>query len=201
MSFTRKPAGAPGSTGGQFASKGFPPPTIVLTHSLNDLLIPTKDDWAHARHIVRAEVQWRDDAAGLKWNELDAIIEADRELLAYEDDVAARRASTSSAMRAFEAGIAHPADVWYDEQWETPGMYGEEATRAQLASTQRMLEQFNNGELKPSQIVGTGYKNARKVATDYLNDRIQGFEDAIRTNGRSYRNAPDAFLPEYKTLN
>ena len=39
-------------------------------------------------------------------------------------------------------------------------------------SSEELLEALLNKEIAPRTIVGTGYKNARQVAIDYLNERI-----------------------------
>jgi hypothetical protein len=40
-------------------------------------------------------------------------------------------------------------------------------------STQAMLDALKAKEIPPRWVVGTGYKNARKVAIDYLTERLE----------------------------
>jgi hypothetical protein len=40
-------------------------------------------------------------------------------------------------------------------------------------STQTMLDALKAKEIPPRWVVGTGYKNARKVAIDYLTERLE----------------------------
>lgn len=41
-------------------------------------------------------------------------------------------------------------------------------------STQEMLNALKAKEIAPRWIVGTGYKDARKVAIEYLTERLEG---------------------------
>lgn len=40
-------------------------------------------------------------------------------------------------------------------------------------TTEQMLEALKAKEIPPRWVVGTGYKNARKVAIDYLTERLE----------------------------
>ena len=40
-------------------------------------------------------------------------------------------------------------------------------------TTEQMLEALKAKEIAPRWVVGTGYKNARKVAIEYLTDRLE----------------------------
>jgi hypothetical protein len=40
-------------------------------------------------------------------------------------------------------------------------------------TTEQMLEALKAKEIAPRWVVGTGYQNARKVAIEYLNDRLE----------------------------
>ena len=40
-------------------------------------------------------------------------------------------------------------------------------------STETMLEALKNKEISPRWVVGTGYKDARKVAIEYLTERLE----------------------------
>ena len=40
-------------------------------------------------------------------------------------------------------------------------------------STETMLEALKNKEIAPRWVVGTGYKDARKVAIEYLTERLE----------------------------
>lgn len=41
-------------------------------------------------------------------------------------------------------------------------------------TTQEMLEALQKKEIAPRWVVGTGYKDTRKVALDYLTERLEG---------------------------
>jgi hypothetical protein len=41
-------------------------------------------------------------------------------------------------------------------------------------TTQEMLNALKAKEIAPRWVVGTGYKDARKVAIDYLTERLEG---------------------------
>lgn len=40
-------------------------------------------------------------------------------------------------------------------------------------TTEQMLEALKNKEIAPRWVVGTGYKDARKVAIEYLTERLE----------------------------
>jgi hypothetical protein len=41
-------------------------------------------------------------------------------------------------------------------------------------TTQEMLDALKEKQIAPRWVVGTGYKDARKVAIDYLTERLEG---------------------------
>lgn len=50
---------------------------------------------------------------------------------------------------------------------------------SELARITQMKSDLDNGLITPRRVVGTGYKNGRKVANDYLNGRIAELRVAV----------------------
>lgn len=204
----RKPKGAPAATGGQFDGRGTRTTAgnlqglttahfdIYDNETLNTMCIPDKADRAHVREISKAEIQWSLEGRGKKWEELDAVIEAHPAFLEVEERFAEARARKTAAVRAFKAGIPHPADTWYEKQWTNPegGIHSETGTITELARLQQIKADYRAGIIGPSKIVGTGLKNPHKIAREYLVDREAELNEAILTRGRSYLNAPTTVL-------
>jgi len=89
---------------------------------------------------------------------------------------------------AFEAGVPTVFDEHFDDMWEgrTPGGgFSKEKLQADVESSRALLEGLNAGRVKPSTVVGAGYRNAGKVARDYLENTLARLERDLATHGRS----------------
>lgn len=54
-----------------------------------------------------------------------------------------------------------------------------------LLEYRALLADLKVGKVRPSRIVGTGYKYPRKAAEDWLNSQIKMIEQEIKTDGES----------------
>lgn len=88
---------------------------------------------------------------------------------------------------AWKEGRAHPDDAAYEEIWAgRQGGFSEAKVRANLEHHQQTLEDLKAKRVRPSKVVGTGYKNTRAVAFEWLNSSIAHDEEAIASRGRSH---------------
>lgn len=91
--------------------------------------------------------------------------------------------------RAFESGVKIPKDIddHFEKMWagKANGL-SEEGAISSLNSGKRSLEDLLAGKITPGSIVGSGYKNPKKVATEYLTKKIKEYTRAVETKGRSY---------------
>jgi len=61
----------------------------------------------------------------------------------------------------------------------------EQYAKKRLSEYKEDLQKLKNHNIRPSRVVGTGYKNARKVAFEWLNEQIEKYKEAIQTKGHS----------------
>lgn len=119
---------------------------------------------------------------------LRSVIDSDP---AYSREVGRQaRISASYAAygRAFEQGvdIDGDAEAYFESVWNDPEhSFGESSTRKKLQGNTSNLAALESGAVKPSAIVGSGYKNPKKVAKQYLEQERETLENALRTRGRS----------------
>ena len=71
------------------------------------------------------------------------------------------------------------------KNWEGYDYFSEKYAVNELAELELDLRKLNDGKLAPRKVVGTGYKNAKKVAQDWLQSQINKQKLAIKTNGLS----------------
>lgn len=88
--------------------------------------------------------------------------------------------------RAWEAGVRTELDPYFDRIWdgETPGDSREDVEKS-ITRSRADLESVLAGTTPPSRIVGRGYRNAKKVAVEYLQGQVAEGERALATDGRS----------------
>lgn len=77
--------------------------------------------------------------------------------------------------------IEHFERIW---RGEAEG-FSEAKIAASLAEHEKDLTDLNAGRIPPRRIVGTGYKNPRKVAMQWLTEQIEKDRQALATRGRS----------------
>jgi hypothetical protein len=71
------------------------------------------------------------------------------------------------------------------KNWEGYDYFSEKYAVNELAELELDLRKLNDGRLAPSKVVGGGYKNAKKVAQEWLQSQIDKQKLAIKTNGLS----------------
>lgn len=77
-------------------------------------------------------------------------------------------------------------DELFERIWTTnEGGFGEAYYRDDLARLITMRAQLEAKQIPPRRVVGTGYKNPRKVAFEYLDSQIAKAREALATRGRS----------------
>lgn len=101
----------------------------------------------------------------------------------------ARAASEFRAYgRAYQQGVPIPADAEdaFERIWNGEGGgFSKDHFERELIETQELQRQLSNGSIRPSKLVGTGYRNSRKVAEEFLSDRLASTKLALQTRGRS----------------
>ena len=70
----------------------------------------------------------------------------------------------------------------------------ESARIKELSEDRKMLAGLMAGQVTPSKVVGTGYKNPRKIAKEYLEGEIQRIEGIISTKGQLDTTTQSNFL-------
>lgn len=79
------------------------------------------------------------------------------------------------------------SDAYFEEVWaDTESNHGEVGTRRELNRIREMRAQLERGEIKPSAIVGTGYRNPKQMALEYLDSSEPKAVTALETRGRSH---------------
>lgn len=98
-------------------------------------------------------------------------------------------AELKSFGRAYDRGIAIDprAEAYFESNWNDPeSNHGEVGTRRELERIQEMAAGLRAGTVKPSSVVGTGYRNPKAAAEEYLERREREQKRAIHTRGRSH---------------
>lgn len=105
-------------------------------------------------------------------------------------DLVAKQANTIAknkyAGRAYREGFTlNPsAEAELERRWN---MYGDQY-EDRLEKAIKMRDDLNAGRINPSKVVGTGYRNPKKMAAQYLDDEIAKRAEVIQTRGRSNEN-------------
>ena len=77
-------------------------------------------------------------------------------------------------------------DEYREKEWTSKrGLLREAPTRKERLEYIRLLNDFMAGHVKPSVVVGTGYKNPRKVAERWIKQKIKDLIHTIATRGDS----------------
>jgi hypothetical protein len=71
------------------------------------------------------------------------------------------------------------------KNWEGYDYFSEKYAVNELTELELELRKLNDGRLAPRKVVGGGYKNAKKVAQEWLQSQIDKQKLAIKTNGLS----------------
>lgn len=70
----------------------------------------------------------------------------------------------------------------FEKEWKETG---EKKAHAELAELHKLNESLDNGKITPAKVIGTGYRNPKKMAKTYLTNQIEAQEENIKTRGRS----------------
>ena len=99
---------------------------------------------------------------------------------------AARIAQNKYAARAYREGFTLNPDVEaeLERRWT---MYGDQY-EDRLEKAIKMRDDLNAGRINPSKVVGTGYRNPKKMAAEYLDKEIAKHTEMVQTRGRSNEN-------------
>lgn len=98
-------------------------------------------------------------------------------------------AELHSFERAWRAGVpVDPrSDAYFEEEWANPeSNHGEQGTRRELIRIREMRAQLERGEIKPSAVIGTGYRSPKQLAFEYLEGCEARAVAALETRGRSH---------------
>ena len=98
-------------------------------------------------------------------------------------------AELHSFERAWRAGVpVDPrSDAYFEEEWANPeSNHGEQGTRRELDRIREMRAQLERGEIKPSAVIGTGYRSPKQLALEYLDGCEARAVSALETRGRSH---------------
>lgn len=201
----RNPKGAPASMGGKFAEGSHDEADSALSPSMSFgeiLTTVTREDLDYAVESRRVTIGNR---LGNNWDhlmgtarrtegnittynkKLDRIAASEPDHKKEIRTIASQRARQNAFARAYDQGVEiHPvAEAYFEETWTGDGPFGEVATRNKLADYSDLLPRVESGEVSGSKIVGSSYRNPRKVAIDYIKRSIADAERAIETRGRS----------------
>lgn len=85
-----------------------------------------------------------------------------------------------------------------EKLWKGDDYFSEKYAVNELAELELDLRKLNDGYLSPSKVVGKGYKNAKKVAQDWLNEQIKKQKSIIETRGLSNRTNQSNFRSELR---
>ena len=122
-----------------------------------------------------------------KYEELQReYINGDEQLSEMVQSTAGKYANSRAHARALDAGIETEFDDEFEKMWDGKA---KGFSKAQLLHEEANLESlkygFENGTVSASSIVGGGYRNAKKVAAEWIESSIADNKEAIRTRGRS----------------
>lgn len=152
----------------------------------------SKYDEVLPEDIAEAEARLAQEIANNLWPDVRNVKDqrVRDELVAQADKVQKRAkfiARSKGPVRAFRAGEPHYLDDYLERIWreEAPG-FSEESLKLMLQSNEMMRRGLVHGNVKPRDVIGTGYRgNTRKMANDYLDANKAKIEEALATRGRS----------------
>jgi len=211
--FKRQPAGAPDSAGGQFAGSTHLEDTGVKLSSpsgpdLAGLCEPLEEDWAQAREEERWEVLLHgpaktfDRAMPGKHRTAKNVEEWHRYLDTFiNEERLEKRARFHAEMyrygRAFKQEIPIPVEIEeeFEKMWKGDEVgFSEEKCRGELAISRQLKADLAAGRITPRVVGGRGA--TRRSAGEWIDQSIAGWEEAIRTRGRS--NSVNVSNAEYR---
>lgn len=210
MSQKRQPKGIP--VGGEFAANEHDEASSSLSgaqRSFEDISHETTDsDIAAGYATVSTEVSNRNYPNGEhSWknvmgasakmtdkNEeayaehMRGVIDADPELVAKVHRVAEQHAERNAYGRAYEqdAPIHPAAEEYFESVWNDPThVYGEKKLHEEKQELARLTVGLEEGRVTPAKIIGSGVKNPKKLARQYLQRQTESVNRALETRGRS----------------
>lgn len=118
--------------------------------------------------------------------ELEKAIEESEEFQRRVLSYAKQSAARDLFARAYEQGISTPLDPHFEAIWEGREQgCSKETFESRLAENRKRLEQLAAGTISPTKIVGSGYRNPKKVAREWVENQLRETERALATRGRS----------------
>jgi len=152
----------------------------------------SKHDEVHPEDLIEAEKALAQKIANDLWPDVRSVNdERVRDELVAQADKTKKRAATIARLRgparAFKAGEPHYLDERLESIWagEEAG-FSEESFRLMLQSNEMMRRGLAQGNVKPRDVIGTGYRgDTRKLANRYLDENKAKLEEALATRGRS----------------
>ena len=120
-----------------------------------------------------------------------AAVDTDAEYSEMAQDRAISERNYSKYARAFKKNVPIPtaAEDEFEKIWngdfDSPG--SEEYFVVQLENNRDLYEQFLDGKVTATSIVGAGLRNPHKAAVEYCGKMEVTYADALETRGRSYR--------------
>jgi len=122
-----------------------------------------------------------------EWHEkLDAVINGDVELQARIFDEAETIAAGKAYGRAYEMKVPTELDEFLDKAWagEINGFSREKVTENYNRHLE-LKDKLSKGEISPAKIIGSGYKNPKRIAMEWLDSQIKEEARALETKGRN----------------
>lgn len=146
-----------------------------------DYTTPRDEDVASARADLLVDI--RNAAFPKKLTAEDAEALIDPERLKRK---ATRHAKDRIPERAFVDGTPLPTDEHFERIWagEATG-FGEKYVRNELVELAALRSGLEDKTVPPRHIVGTGYKNGRKIAFEYLDRMEATYRRAVEVRGRN----------------
>jgi hypothetical protein len=83
-----------------------------------------------------------------------------------------------------------------EEKWKGYDYFSEKYAVNELAELELDLRRLNDGKISPTKIIGSGYKNPKKVAQEWLQSQIKKQKSIIETNGLSNKTNHSNFRHE-----
>lgn len=103
--------------------------------------------------------------------------------------IAARRAENFAYARAYKEGIAidPKIETAFEQMWNDPGFgFGEAKIKEKIEEYEKLQDELEGRRITPTKIIGSGYKNPRRVAHEYLESSLQELRESLDTRGRSH---------------
>lgn len=125
------------------------------------------------------------------YDHVEEVAKAD-ESYRFEDRVkrsAERLSNRQFFARRYKEGyitpVAMPVEQRFEKEWVEGG---EEKAKSRMKDLIQLEDDFNNGKISATRIVGGGLINPKKMAREYLDREIKETTDILETRGRSNYN-------------